>query len=608
MNVLLALYLSITAIILLILAGIGWRRRSASASREFALLAGGIAFYVAGNALELTQSSLEMLKFALRLEWCFIPYIPTCWLIFTLVWCGYGHVAKRIVRLPLFLFSTLMMLLAQTNDWHSLVYTALWVDTSGSFPHLMLQIGPLCWVMIGYLMMCNLIINTMLIRQFLTAGPFFRRQALVMVLASIIPWSMIVAYLADIGPHGVPLDPYAFTTTALLFAWTVLRKQLLDLVPVARHGLVEMMRDPVLVFDDTGRLVDHNRAACRLLPDGGSGKGLTLAEISLAMPDLAEAIGRAKLQDEALFQQGDQVFSLSLTTLQPATGQNLTLCLCHDISGQARAVALAEERTRQLAAQAAALEAALEERHRAYEQQKKFLGMISHEYRTPLAIISGNLHLMERHLSEDRRTASPLARITRSISRLQHLFDTSLKHAYIDEEAPQLVTAPVAPHALLLELAADASRDWPDRRFELDLNMPADAIIKADRSLLRIALWNLVANAVNYSPVTEPITISGREESSGTYLEIRDHGPGIPLAERGRICNKFYRGSSSTGTSGSGMGLWLVSWIAEEHGGGIVLDDNDPTGTVAGLRFPGGERQGKEPHATHQGIHPPGGR
>ncbi len=589
MNILCALYLFATAVVLLALAVIGWRRRSSQACREFSLLAVVSACYVAGYALELTQGSLEQLRLVLRLEWCFVPYIPACWLLFTCVWCGYGHQAKRFLRIPLFLFSTLIMLLAQTNDRHGLVYTALSVDTTGPFPHLVVRLGPWLYVDVAYLALCVLVANALLVRQFLLAHPLYRKQALIMACSSTIPSLLVVAYLLDIQPYGVEIDPFGFSASALLLGWGVLRKHLLHLAPVARHGLVEMMQDPVLVFDDSGWLVDHNRAAGRFIPAMGESMGVTMAGISSGSPELAAAIELAKQQDRAAFHCDGQVFSLSLTTLRPAAGQILTICCCHDITGQARATVLAEERTRQLVAQTSALEAALEERHRAYEQQKKFLDMISHEYRTPLAIIDVNLLLLKQYNSGYPQTGPPMAKISRASDRLLHLFEASLKHFQIAEEAPQPVMAPVAPASLLTELYADAVREWPDRQFLLEQRIHVDTIIDVDPALLRIALWNLVVNAANYAFMGAPITISGREAPDGIYLEVGDHGPGIPPEERERIFDKYHRGSSSVGTSGSGLGLWLVRWIADEHGGSVMLRDNDPVGAVVAIHLPAPE-------------------
>ena len=339
MNILLAIYLFISAVVLLILAVItGRRRRTLPAGREFSLLAGCIALYVMFYALELTQAQPGVLKQVVRLEFLFAPYIPAFWVLFCFTWCGYGHLINRTVRAVLFSFSTLTMILAQTNDYHGLIFTRLWVDTTGAFPYLMAHLGPWLWVHIAYLNLCALINNIMLFRQFLNARSFQRRQTLIMLFASLVSWLTVIAYLAEWGPREIAPDPFGLSVAAMLFAWGVLRQHLLDVAPVARFTLVEMMHDPVMVFDHAGRMVDHNLAACRLLGhEEHHASGITRQDISRRAPELAEAIARAEQGDTGAFHYAQQVFSLSSTPLRAAEQKTLTLFQLHDITAQSRA-------------------------------------------------------------------------------------------------------------------------------------------------------------------------------------------------------------------------------------------------------------------------------
>lgn len=250
------------------------------------------------------------------------------------------------------------------------------------------------------------------------------------------------------------------------------------------------------------------------------------------------------------------------------------------LQAEARAVELAEERTRELSANKHTLEAALEERQRAFNQQEKFVAMISHEYRTPLAIVSGNLHLLEQYGAADSRQAAPLAKMKRAVARLLEIFDRSLEQTHLGEAPYNLVFQPVALTELLAEVVADAGREWPERLITFDQGIPPKTLIQGDRALLRTALWNLLGNAVKYSPPTTAIELRGATDPDGIILDIIDQGPGIPCADREQIFAKYHRGAASAGTSGTGIGLWLVRWIIEEHGGSVTLADNEPHGTI----------------------------
>lgn len=250
-----------------------------------------------------------------------------------------------------------------------------------------------------------------------------------------------------------------------------------------------------------------------------------------------------------------------------------------------KAVSLAAERTRELSERQQDLQAALQERETAYVLQQKFVAMISHEYRTPLAILTGSLHLLERYGDGDDRLASLFVKMARAIERLRYLFEHSLDISRFKNDFPHPIMAPVTMAGLVTALAGDAGKEWPERRFILLPAIPPDAVILADRDLLRVALWNLVGNAVKYSDPHTSIEIFVTVDSSGILLEIRDQGAGIAATERELIFDKFYRGGASAGISGSGIGLWLVRWIIEEHGGIVTLRDHEPQGTVAVVRL-----------------------
>ncbi len=394
MNILLAVYLLVAAVFLLVLAFLSWRRRHVPALREFTLFCVSVALLMASYALELTLHRLESLKLALHLEWCSAPFVPYFWLMFSLVWCGYGHLANRVVRLVLLLLPIVTLLLAQTSDYHTLLYTSLWVDTSGSFPMLAAQNGPWYWVDFAYMNFCIVTANILFIRQFRNARPLHRRQAQIMMLASFIPWIVHVGFNLEFG-NGVYITPFGLSITAMLFAWGIFRQQLLDTTPVARHELVELMRDPVLVFNDAGRLLDHNRAACQLLCEGkGHGDEITRAEIVRRAPDLAEALERVERGESCTFRQSRRVFSLSATVLSPAAGEKLTLCMLHDITEQSRAEeslrllnATLEERVAREVAQNRAKDQVLARQAR-IAAMGEMVGAIAHQWRQPLAILA----------------------------------------------------------------------------------------------------------------------------------------------------------------------------------------------------------------------------
>ncbi len=250
------------------------------------------------------------------------------------------------------------------------------------------------------------------------------------------------------------------------------------------------------------------------------------------------------------------------------------------LQAEAKATELAEERTRELTVKQQELEQALVEKQQALEHESRFLDMVSHEYRTPLAIISGNLQIIDHYgVEPDSLLLGPLAKIRRGSRRMLEIFDNTLEHSRLRDTLPKLDLQPLNLQAMLEHIAAETHDLFPERRI-IVIEPECSVLIPGDRILLRTAFINLAANAVKYSPPDSPIEFEVRQGNSGMILEVRDQGTGIIPVDRERIFEKYHRGSASVGTSGFGVGLWLVKRIIEEHGGTITLEDNVPQGTI----------------------------
>jgi len=123
-----------------------------------------------------------------------------------------------------------------------------------------------------------------------------------------------------------------------------------------------------------------------------------------------------------------------------------------------------------------------------------------------------------------------------------------------------------------------------DRGLGIAIDAPAPVTVRGNRELISQALANLVDNAIKYAEpgppsvngAPAPIEITARGEGDRILLAVADHGPGIPLADRGRVVDRFVRLERSRSQPGSGLGLSLASAVAHLHGGELRLEDNAP--------------------------------
>ena len=247
---------------------------------------------------------------------------------------------------------------------------------------------------------------------------------------------------------------------------------------------------------------------------------------------------------------------------------------------------LAEDRTRELSGKKRELEQALAEKHQAYDQQAMFVNMISHEFRTPLAIVSGNLEIIEERGVPDGPLVGPFRKIERAVKRIVEVYSLVLGRTRLDAITPHLDLRPVDPVAFAAEILQRVREQWPDRDFVFTPSVTPEITI--DRAMLGTALFNLLDNAAKYTSAEESVTLTVCVDESGIFFEVRDGGPGFALGERERVFEKYHRGAVSAGTVGAGIGLWLVREIVTAHGGTVTLADNLPHGAVGTIRLPVG--------------------
>lgn len=221
----------------------------------------------------------------------------------------------------------------------------------------------------------------------------------------------------------------------------------------------------------------------------------------------------------------------------------------------------------QQAAQASAL--ALE--RRALAEQREFVAMVSHEFRTPLAIITTTAQLLGR--SQDGPPDIHQERcgnIRQAAQRLLALVDDYLGEDRLRQPRVALNLQPCDLDALLQALRHDLGRHWPAQR--LQCRIGADARwLRTDPGLLRVALRNLLANADRHTAAGEALHVTARRVGPRLHIDVANPGPEINAADQARLFQKYYRGANAQHRPGAGLGLYLVRRIARQLGGDVAL-------------------------------------
>jgi signal transduction histidine kinase len=220
-----------------------------------------------------------------------------------------------------------------------------------------------------------------------------------------------------------------------------------------------------------------------------------------------------------------------------------------------------------------------------FTSQQRFLADVSHELRTPLTVIKGNVDLMRRMKSLDEES---LTSIDQEAGRLTRLVGGLLLLAQAESGSVSLNMQPVEVDTLLLEVFQEM-KVLAGEKVELQLTEIDQIQVNGDRDRLKQVLLNLVGNAIQYTPQGGEVFLSLGKVAGQARLIIRDTGPGIPSEDLPHIFERFYRAEKSRTrgkATGFGLGLSIVHWIVDKHGGRIEVDSKDGQGTTFCIWLP----------------------
>jgi signal transduction histidine kinase len=223
--------------------------------------------------------------------------------------------------------------------------------------------------------------------------------------------------------------------------------------------------------------------------------------------------------------------------------------------------------------------------------QSDFVSAVSHEFRTPLASMRHVTELMQEDddLPPERRR-SFYAALGRSTERLHRLVESLLDFSRMEGGKKPYDLQPVDAGEFARDVVAEFRKEVGPRGFTVDLDVEASGALplRADAASLTNALWNLLDNAVKYSPEGRNIRVSVHRHPAGVAISVQDDGLGIPRREQKEIFRRFVRGekTSRLGIKGTGLGLAMVAHIVRAHGGTIELESDEGAGSTFRLVLP----------------------
>ncbi|HJV92481.1 MAG TPA: sensor histidine kinase N-terminal domain-containing protein [Azonexus sp.] len=217
------------------------------------------------------------------------------------------------------------------------------------------------------------------------------------------------------------------------------------------------------------------------------------------------------------------------------------------------------------------------------EVQQRFIADAAHQLRTPLAGLQTQLDLAAGE-GAFAHNAERLAHIEEATTRIGHLLSQLLTYARAETANPVDRTFATVALDQLVEKSASTFLDAALAK-NIDLGFEiAPASVTGLSWMLQEALGNLIDNAIRYTPNGGVITVRCGEGDGQAFIEVEDSGPGVPREHHKHVFERFYRIPGAPG-NGCGLGLAIVSEIAQLHGASVLLDDAEAGGLQARIQF-----------------------
>lgn len=334
------------------------------------------------------------------------------------------------------------------------------------------------------------------------------------------------------------------------------RQQLQITVDYLRDSFASM-HDGAVMVDDTGAIAWSNEAAERLLglryPDDSGQAILNLIRV----PEFHKYFAAADYSQSLQINTGGEI-DLFLQIEVTRFGEGDRLIFARDITAVTR-----------------------------MEQMRRdFVANVSHELRTPLTVITGYLEtILDNAENLEPRFIKPLQQMSQQSARMENLLKDLLWLSRIESVRNIEQHEPIDISAMLEEIRDELTNSHPGRT--LNLEMLCAAKITGDYRELYSAIFNLIQNAIKYSPDSAPVTVVWASEQNQCRLSVQDEGDGIAATHLPRLTERFYRvdDSRSSATGGTGLGLAIVKHVAASHHATLDIESTLGMGSNFSLVF-----------------------
>lgn len=228
----------------------------------------------------------------------------------------------------------------------------------------------------------------------------------------------------------------------------------------------------------------------------------------------------------------------------------------------------------------------MEEVVKSHQKKDEFIGIASHELKTPLTSVKLYLESLNK-MDHPQPTKLFVSKAREGVNKLHSLILDLLDVSKIQSGQLQLNLREVSMESLVNECVQEARMNNHQRSILLTREATGDTIVMADKERLEQVLVNLLSNAIKYSPEDQEILVKTYQSKSSVYVSVTDHGIGVSPTEQAKIFERFYRATGTNAVvSGFGLGLYICKQIIMRHHGNIGLESNLDKGSTFYFEIP----------------------
>ena len=578
-----------TSLVSFFVAFLAFHRRSVIGAKEIAWLmiaTGTGAFWI---IFETAAPTVAEKIFWSKLEFSGGLASPVLYFIFVLRFTGKDKLLSRNNILMLFIIPVFTYLLVITNDSHELIWSGYSPISEKTnlmeyFHGIGFWIGYILYSYILLLLSAIYLIN-FIIRKTKT----FRSQALIILTGGMLPWFVSIMYLTGISPvKGLDLTPFSITLSGTLACYAILNFRFLDLVPVARETLVEILPDGIIALDSKNRVQDINKAAISFL--GIRGKniiGYPIDSSGSVVTLLMNAVVEENHVDQIEINSNHEIKTYSILKRAIRNQPGSRLVIIQDITQAKRA-------EKEL----------IKAKERAEESDRlksTFIANMSHEIRTPLNGILGFTELLNMPNLTGKEQHDYLEIIRKGGNRMLKIINDIIDISKIESGQMQISISRTDIREQIESIYSFFSPEAEAKGIRLickNTLLAEEAIINTDSFKIYDIQTNLIKNAIKFTPSG---FVEFGFEKKNNYLEffVKDTGIGISDEQKEFIFERFRQGNDTLTRNfeGSGLGLSISKAYAEMLGGKIWFESEYGKGSVFHFIIPYNSQPDSNPAA-----------